>query len=171
MRPGLRILIVLGAAGILATDATASPANRLLISNDSCLISVCPAVHPSVPQVTRAGESFGLYVIALDASGIPDFDYTGTITFESSDPEARLPSSYTFVHVDEARRAFEATLRTAGTQTITVRDAGNGPAPGVLTMQVTELPGSGIPTLDPLTKAAFAMLLAATAVSILRRQG
>jgi hypothetical protein len=30
-------------------------------------------------------------------------------------------------------------------------------------MPVTELRGSGIPTLAPLTKAAFAMLLAATA--------
>lgn len=171
MKPGLRILVGLGATGILAANATASPATRLLISNDPCLIFVCPAVHPPVPQVTRAGESFGLYVIALDASGVPDFDYTGTITFESSDPEARLPPSYTFVHADEARRAFEATLRTAGTQTITVHDSGNGPAPSTLTMQVTDLPGSGIPTLDPLTKAGFAMLLATTAMSILRRQG
>src|SRR5262249_29179152 len=58
-------------------------------------------------------------VQALDALGNVDPTYLGTVTFSSSDPNATLPASYTFIAADNGVHAFTATLKTAGTQTIT----------------------------------------------------
>jgi hypothetical protein len=164
----MRLFGLWALAVALAGEARAAPATHLVLSNDFCLISVCPAVHPPVPAVTRSGETFGIYVIALDDTGVPDFDYTGTIVFESSDPEATLPAPHTFVHAEEARAAFSAIMRTRGPQKITVRDDAGGLAPGVLTMEVTELPSNGIPASSPWSAAALAALLAATGIALFR---
>lgn len=49
--------------------------------------------------------------------------YTGTVIFSSSDVKAGLPASYTFTAADSGVHTFSVTLKTAGTQSITVKDA------------------------------------------------
>ncbi len=43
-------------------------------------------------------------------------------SFSSSDAQAGLPSSYTFTAADAGVHTFSATLKTAGSQSITVKD-------------------------------------------------
>ena len=64
---------------------------------------------------------------ALDPYGNVATAYTGTVSISSSDPQAALPSSYTFVSGDAGVHGFSVTLKTAGTQSITATDARASP--------------------------------------------
>jgi predicted outer membrane repeat protein len=75
------------------------------------------------PSSTQAGTSGTITVTALYASGSVDTAYTGTVTFSSSDANAVLPASYTFTAADKGVHTFSVTLKTAGTQAVTVTDA------------------------------------------------
>ena len=72
---------------------------------------------------TTAGTAKTFTVTARDAQGVVITGYTGTVTFSSNDVKAGLPASYTFTAVDAGAHAFTATLKTAGAQSITVKDA------------------------------------------------
>src|SRR5207249_4552480 len=61
-------------------------------------------------------------VTAKDASNNTATGYTGTVQFSSSDGAAILPANYTFVGGDAGSHTFSATLKTAGTQSITATD-------------------------------------------------
>jgi len=87
------------------------------------------------PSSVTAGQSFGgsnVIVTAKDAYGNVKTDYTGQVYFTSTDPQAVLPytsgSRYTFttgVGGDNGVHTFAGTgftLKTAGSQTITVTD-------------------------------------------------
>jgi hypothetical protein len=74
---------------------------------------------------TTAGVAHTFTVTARDAYGNLCTNYTGTVTFSSSDVQAGLPSSYTFTAADAGAHSFTATLKTAGTQSITVKDTAN----------------------------------------------
>jgi Ca2+-binding RTX toxin-like protein len=76
------------------------------------------------PSPTTAGQAHALTVTALDNNGNPLPGYTGTVHFTSSDPQAALPADYTFIAADNGTHTFTATLKTAGTQSITVTDTG-----------------------------------------------
>ncbi|MDB5306227.1 MAG: hypothetical protein JWO38_429 [Gemmataceae bacterium] len=79
---------------------------------------------------TTAGVAQTFTVTVKDPYGNFATGYTGTVTFGSSDVQAGLPASYTFTAVDAGVRTFTATLKTAGTQSITVKDAANATAAG-----------------------------------------
>jgi hypothetical protein len=64
-------------------------------------------------------------VAAVDAYGNAATGYTGTVTFSSSDVQAGLPASYTFTAADAGSHTFTAALKTAGRQSITVKDPAN----------------------------------------------
>ena len=61
---------------------------------------------------------------AVDASNNTFTGYTGTIHFTSTDGQAVLPANYTFVAGDGGSHTFTngVTLKTAGTQTVSVND-------------------------------------------------
>jgi len=82
------------------------------------------ATHLAVtyPTSVTAGVAGNLLVTALDSNGKTAQGYTGTVSFSSSDPQAILPSPYTFTAADAGSHTFTATLQTAGTQSI----AGSG---------------------------------------------
>jgi hypothetical protein len=84
-----------------------------------------------------AGSSGSFTVVARDAFGNVAIDYTGTVTFTSSDGQAVLPGAYTFKTGDKGTRSFSATLNTAGVQSLLVADAGNAALAGDLTVTVT----------------------------------
>jgi uncharacterized repeat protein (TIGR02543 family) len=72
-----------------------------------------------------AGTAFSVTITAEDAGGNTLTGYTGTVHFTSTDGQAVLPGDYTFTSTDSGVHTFTNgfTLKTAGSQTITVRDA------------------------------------------------
>jgi hypothetical protein len=70
-----------------------------------------------------AGVPFQVTVTAQDANGNVITDYTGTVSFSSSDQKASLPASYTFTAGDQGSHSFAVTLASAGSQTITATDS------------------------------------------------
>jgi len=84
------------------------------------------------PNSSTVGQNFGnndVIVTAYDAYGNPKTDYTGSIYFISTDPQAILPcnesNKYTFTVEDKGQRKFNGsgfTLRASGNQRIIVTD-------------------------------------------------
>jgi Bacterial Ig-like domain (group 3) len=70
---------------------------------------------------TTAGDSHSFDVTALDPYGNVDTNYAGTVTFTSNDGQADLPSPSTLTNGTDS---FSATLKTAGTRSITAHDGG-----------------------------------------------
>jgi hypothetical protein len=56
--------------------------------------------------------------------------YTGTISFSSSDPQALLPSGFSFTVADAGAHTYSVTLETVGTQSITATDTANATISG-----------------------------------------
>ena len=75
---------------------------------------------------TTAGVAHNFTVTARDAFGNTAVGYTGTVHFTSSDAQAALPANYTFVAGDNGQKTFSATLKTAGTQSLTATDTVTG---------------------------------------------
>jgi uncharacterized repeat protein (TIGR03803 family) len=78
------------------------------------------------PSSISAGTAGTFTVTALNANGTVNTNYTGTVHFTSSDPQAVLPANYTFTAADQGVHTFTATLKTAGSQSITATDTSNG---------------------------------------------
>jgi hypothetical protein len=123
----------------------------------------------TAPASVTAGTSFTITVTALTAGGQTDCNYTGTVTFTSSDPGAVLPAAYTFTLDDAGTHTFTVTLNTTGSQTITATDKAHKTIKGTATVTVNAGPApapepanrSGHPATDsPSRAAALAALLA-----------
>jgi hypothetical protein len=69
-----------------------------------------------------AGTPFILTVKAEDSCGNIASGYTGTIHFSSSDSSSVLPNDYTFLISDSGMQTFTVTLKTAGSQSISITD-------------------------------------------------
>lgn len=79
------------------------------------------------------GTEFNITAIAMDkktklynSKSSPSYiirNYTGTISFSSSDPNAILPSDYTFTLADRGTHIFNVTLNTTGIQNITINSS------------------------------------------------
>ena len=63
---------------------------------------------------------------AVDVYGNTAPTYTGTVAFTSSDTSASLPASTAYATADAGTRVFPVRLYTAGLQSITATDSGNG---------------------------------------------
>ena len=117
------ILKTAGTQSITATDAASS---SITGSQGGIVVSPAAATHLSVSTYTTwaAGATHSVTVKALDAYGNVATGYGGTIKFTSSDPKAVLPGNYTFTSSDAGTHAFSlaVTLKTPGTQSITVTD-------------------------------------------------
>jgi hypothetical protein len=90
---------------------------------------IAPASH-------NVGGQFNITVNALTAGGQIDDLYTGTIHFTSSDSSALLPADYTFTNSVLGSQSFTVSLRTPGTQTITVTDTAHSTITGTATITV-----------------------------------
>jgi hypothetical protein len=82
------------------------------------------------PSTTTAGTAGSFTVTAKNADGTTATGYTGTVHFSSSDGQAVLPADYTFTAADGGVHTFSATLKTAGTQSITATDTATGSIAG-----------------------------------------
>jgi len=74
------------------------------------------------PSTTTAGVARNFTVTLRDQYGNVATGYTGSVRFTSSDGKAVLPADYTFTAADAGTHIFSATLKTAGTQSITAKD-------------------------------------------------
>jgi hypothetical protein len=78
----------------------------------------------TVTSIATVGVPFSDTVRAIDPWGNNAADYTGTVTFTSTDPAATLPGAYTYGPKDTAQHTFTGViLRTPGTQQITATDS------------------------------------------------
>ena len=107
---------------------TATDTNTSLTS--SMTVDVSPAAASTMivsgfPSPITAGASGSFTVTLKDAYGNVAWGYTGTVHLTSSDTKAVLPANYTFTSADAGKHSFSATLKTAGTQSITATDAVN----------------------------------------------
>ncbi len=98
----------------------------------------------SAPGVATAGSAFNFTVTALDPFNNLTTGYAGTVHFTSSDGTATLPADSTLTN---GTGSFSATLRTAGSQTITATDT--------LVSSVTGT--SGAIAVSPSTATKFAV--------------
>ena len=117
-------LKTVGSQSLTATDSGSG------FTSSQTGINVVPAATTLVvsgfPSPATAGVAANFTVTAQDTFGNLIPGYTGTVAFTSSDPGAVLPPSYKFVAGDNGVHTFSATLKTAGTQSITARDNASG---------------------------------------------
>ena len=105
---------------------------------------------------TTAGDAQAFTVTVLDNIGQVATGYAGTVFFSSSDVQAGVPASYTFTAADAGVHTFTATLRTAGTQSIFVRDFG-GLSGSQVGISVRPAAFAGYRLLGPLRPTATAI--------------
>jgi len=119
--------------GIAVFSATPSAApTRYVYASDGTLSSGISAGIPVVPPVgafiltapasATSVTAFSVTVTAKDTNGNPLTGYGGTVHFTSTDSAATLPAGYTFLAADTGIHTFSVTLKSAGSQTITVTD-------------------------------------------------
>jgi subtilase family serine protease len=118
-----------------------TPLANLVVADLVGSQSVQGATHFSVsaPSSSTAGSAFSVTVTALDGNGNTFAGYTGTVHFTSSDTIAGLPFDYTFTAADNGVHTFTnlVTLKTAGSQTVTVKDNANSSISGSATVSVS----------------------------------
>jgi hypothetical protein len=86
----------------------------------------------TLPSSVNANDATGATLTAYNPSYNVATGYTGTVHFTSTDGAATLPVNYTFTAGDAGTHTFPAgfTLRTAGSQIVTVTDTGNATITG-----------------------------------------
>jgi hypothetical protein len=84
----------------------------------------------AVPVSWTAGAAQTFTVTALDTNGVLFAGYSGTVHFNSSDPQAGLPGNYTFTAADKGVHTFTVILKTAGSQSIVVTDTATATVTG-----------------------------------------
>ena len=110
-----------GSQTVTATDLTNSGLTA------SATVTVNPAAASTVmvsgfPSPVTAGTAGTFSVTIKDAFGNVVTGYRGTVHFTSTDMRAMLPADYTFTAADAGTHVFTATLKTAGSQSITATD-------------------------------------------------
>ena len=113
----------------LTASATAIP-NNATTSPTIVAATAASLAVTAFPTSTTAGAAHAFTVTADDAYGNVATGYRGTVHFTSTDGQATsgsgLPSDYTFTGTDAGiHTTFSATLKTAGSQSITAADSGN----------------------------------------------
>lgn len=76
----------------------------------------------TVPAAVSSGVQFNATVTAYNTNGTVDTSYVGTISFDSSDATATLPTDYTFLGGDNGTQSFPITMNEVGSRTLTVTD-------------------------------------------------
>jgi hypothetical protein len=107
-----------GSQTVTATDTVSSSVK----GSASITVTTAQIFQVTATSPETAGAAFNVTVAAVDSSGRVVPDYSGTVHFTSTDVKAVLPSDYTFVSGDHGQRTFSVTLKTAGSETVTVTD-------------------------------------------------
>jgi len=119
-------LLTAGTQSLTATDTTTG---SLTGSETGITVKAAAAstiIVTGFPSPTTAGVAGSFTVTLRDLYGNIASGYTGTVHFTSSDAKAALPGNYTFTAADAGQHTFSATLKTAGTQSLTATDTTSG---------------------------------------------
>jgi hypothetical protein len=110
--------------GIQSLTASDSQNSAVRGSQTGIRVNTAPSalVVAGFPTMPTAGVAGTFTVTAKDRFGNTVTTYTGTVHFTSSDPQAALPDDYAFTAADAGVHTFSATLKTAGTQSLTATD-------------------------------------------------
>jgi hypothetical protein len=109
-------LTMMGPQKITATDITDST-----VAPGTAITTVIPApalaqLQVVMPRSTTVGTPTPVTIVALDASGHPLINFTGTVSLSTSDKAATgLPSSYTFTAPNFGFHTFKVTFETPDT--------------------------------------------------------
>jgi hypothetical protein len=90
-----------------------------------------------IPVTATAGTAFQVVVAALDSGGHLVTNYTGSVSFTSTDPSATLPATYKFTTADHGVHRFNVTFRTAGSRDIVAHLGGNTGSDSVTVVATT----------------------------------
>ena len=109
-----------------------------IVNTASVVFAPGPATHLTVsgPASMTAGIAASVTVTAKDAFNNVATAYTGTVHFTSADRAAVLPGDYTFTGGDAGAHTFSATLKTAGSQSVTATDTVTGSINGSTSITV-----------------------------------
>ena len=107
-----------GGQTITATDTVAA---SITGTSASINVSAAPVDHFSltVPANATAGTSFNFTVSALDGANNPLPNYSGTVSFYSSDSQASLPANSMLTN---GTGSFSTTMKIAGNQIVGATD-------------------------------------------------
>jgi hypothetical protein len=119
-----------GSQSITATDKANSTVKGTQSGITVTPLAAATLAVASFPSPVTAGVASMFTVTAKDQYGNTAPSYVGSITFTSSDGQAGLPADYTFVASDDGVHTFSATLKTAGSQSITATDKATGTITG-----------------------------------------
>jgi uncharacterized repeat protein (TIGR03803 family) len=133
--------LILSSAGLLSGTPTLAGSSSFTVTatdntgetgSQAYTLAAFPASFSvtGFPSPLTAGGNGSFTVEALDANGNVVPSYTGTIHFTSSDRQAGLPADYTFTAADQGVHTSTATLKTAGSQSVTATDTTNGSVTG-----------------------------------------
>lgn len=140
-----------GTQTITATD-TVNPS--ITGTSNPIIVQPGPAVRLSVsaPATATLGGSFPFTVTALDLYGNIATGYAGTVHFTSTDGAATLPANATLI---AGVGTFNATLNTAGSQTISATDTVTSSLTGTSSTIAVSVPSLVVTTAadDPGTAA------------------
>jgi len=100
------------ATGTVTTTVGQAPLSYFTISN--------------VPSTSVAGNIFTITIRAYGDDNLVKTDYTGTISFSSTDTKAVLPVDYTFQPLDAGTEVFSVAYDSSGNQSLTVKDSTAG---------------------------------------------
>jgi hypothetical protein len=120
------------------------------------------AAQSATALATQVSTPLAITITALDAGGNIATNYTGTIHFASSDPQAALPANYAFTSADAGAQSFAVTLKSAGAQSITISDASSSAATGTVSVAVSAIPAAT--TVTPITPTSPAKAATTTSV-------
>ena len=149
--------VTLKTAGTQSITATATSVVKILGSETGIVVTAAAAQSLKVngfPTTDTAGTANNVTVTAYDPYGNIATGYTGTVHFTSSDSQAALPANYTFIAANDGTHTFSATLKTAGTQSITATDTATSTITGsetgitVTAAAAQSLKVTGFPTTD-----------------------
>jgi len=101
---------LLTAASLLSLTslAIASPAVSLAVGDCPVWPPTCTP-GPGGPPHKVIGQPVSFWVFALDSTNFRATNYSGTVTFTSSDPSATLPSPHIFTASDNSTYQFSVT--------------------------------------------------------------
>ncbi len=169
----------------LVTGLGTPVANQLVATLVGSSSSNPTATHFSVVTTAGnpdiAGTPFSVTVTALSATNTIVTNYTGTVQFSSTDPLAALPANYTFTtgtgtNFDNGVHTFTVTLKTVGSDSITVANQSassiNGSASvTVIAAAASELEFVQQPTNATLGASSPASISPAVTVEVLDAYG
>jgi ELWxxDGT repeat protein len=114
------------------------------------LVGPATALQTTAPATAVAGVPFTITVTPVDSTGHDVMNYSGTVHFSSTDPQATLPADYTFTSADQGVHTFTGIVfDKAGVQTLTITDTATSSITGSAAVNVSPGPVSGFFLTNP----------------------